>query len=199
MQAQKQALAEQLKLKHRQVEVWFQNRRARYGTVWCIYDWFDFNYPFFMSFNFCSFQFFCFILLLPLITIRVFLPWKLVPFLSFFGWLDHTVVHKLCIKLTFFFSRTKLKQTEVDCEFMRKCYEKLTDENLRLKKELQELCAEKIGPTPLYIQLSKATTLTICSSCGELLKPNEGNKATISNVVRNNCHKLQGTIGLKGI
>lgn len=60
-------------------------------------------------------------------------------------------------------ARTKLKQTEVDCEFLKKCCEKLTDENRRLQKEVQELKALKLAQ-PFYMQLP-AATLTMCPSC----------------------------------
>ncbi|KAL8225286.1 hypothetical protein R6Q57_017843 [Mikania cordata] len=60
-------------------------------------------------------------------------------------------------------ARTKLKQTEVDCEYLKTCCETLTEENKRLQKELQELRALKTSQ-PFYMQ-QPATTLTMCPSC----------------------------------
>ncbi|KAL5200984.1 hypothetical protein ABZP36_035338 [Zizania latifolia] len=58
---------------------------------------------------------------------------------------------------------TKLKQTEVDCEHLKRCCEALTEENRRLQKELAELRALKTVH-PFYMRLP-ATTLSMCPSC----------------------------------
>ncbi|KAL8119450.1 homeobox-leucine zipper protein HAT14-like isoform X2 [Apium graveolens] len=63
---------------------------------------------------------------------------------------------------------TKLKQTEVDCEKLKRCFETLTKENRKLHKELQQLRALKISPPIYYMQMqSPATTLATCPSCLE--------------------------------
>ncbi|GMJ06103.1 hypothetical protein like AT5G47370 [Hibiscus trionum] len=68
-------------------------------------------------------------------------------------------------------ARTKLKQTEVDCEFLKRCCENLTEENRRLQKEIQELRALKLSPTQFYMQMTPPTTLTMCTSCERVAVP----------------------------
>ncbi|CAM6051896.1 unnamed protein product [Sphagnum compactum] len=73
-------------------------------------------------------------------------------------------------------ARTKLKQTEVDCERLKRCCDCLALENRRLQKELLELRAIKVAAPPAaclnmisqvdyYTRPLPAATLTMCPSC----------------------------------
>lgn len=76
-------------------------------------------------------------------------------------------IEKSCGNLGRFFylyRRTKLKQTEVDCEYLKRCCENLTEENRRLQKEVNELRALKLSPQ-FYMNMNPPTTLTMCPQC----------------------------------
>ncbi|XP_030528697.1 homeobox-leucine zipper protein HAT22-like [Rhodamnia argentea] len=66
-------------------------------------------------------------------------------------------------------ARTKLKQTEVECEMLKKCCETLKEENRRLRKELQELKSMKPAAS-VYRQIP-AAALPLCPSCERIGHP----------------------------
>ncbi|CAN4125925.1 unnamed protein product [Withania somnifera] len=76
-------------------------------------------------------------------------------------------------------ARTKLKQTEVDCEYLKRCCENLTEENRRLQKEVSELRALKLSPE-LYMNMSPPTTLTMCPQCQRVAVPSSVTGASAS-------------------
>ncbi|KAJ4791270.1 Homeobox associated leucine zipper protein [Rhynchospora pubera] len=75
-------------------------------------------------------------------------------------------------------ARIKLKQTEANCEFMRRCYEALIEENKRMQKELHELRALKaMQKQPIYYMQSPAATLTMCPSCKQIFTVSFGSNS----------------------
>ncbi|KAK1381881.1 HALZ domain-containing protein [Heracleum sosnowskyi] len=73
--------------------------------------------------------------------------------------------------------RTKLKQTEVDCEFLKRCCQTLMEENRKLQNEVQELRAYKLSPQ-LSTQMIPPTTLSICPSCEHFAVPPSTTKSS---------------------
>ncbi|KAJ6903149.1 hypothetical protein NC651_020603 [Populus alba x Populus x berolinensis] len=64
---------------------------------------------------------------------------------------------------------SKLKQTEMECEYLKRWFGSLTEQNRRLQREVEELRALKVGPptvmSPHSCEPLPASTLTMCPSC----------------------------------
>ncbi|KAG4962571.1 hypothetical protein AAZX31_14G091100 [Glycine max] len=91
-------------------------------------------------------------------------------------------------------ARTKLKQTESDCELLKKCCDTLTEENKKLQKELQELKSIQATPMPLYMQIP-AATLCICPSCERICGGNNNSDGGNNN--NGSSHTTSLLIGSK--
>ncbi len=68
-----------------------------------------------------------------------------------------------------YLNRSKLKQTEMECEYLKRWFGSLTEQNRRLQREVEELRAMKVGPptviSPHSCESIPASTLTMCPRC----------------------------------
>jgi homeobox-leucine zipper protein len=144
-QKQKVALAKQLNLRPRQVEVWFQNRRARLART-VLYRTIEYSFSF---------------LNLEHQAVRR----KKTS--SIYGETENSDGGR-CSRAR----RTKLKQTEVDCEFLKRCCDALTEENRRLQRELRALkFAVTAPPPPFYTQTPPSAPPASTTACATRTGP----------------------------
>jgi homeobox-leucine zipper protein len=92
-------------------------------------------------------------------------------------------------------ARTKLKQTEVDCEYLKRWCERLADENKRLEKELADLRALKAVAPP------SSATLTMCPCCRRVAAnqqqqchPKSSNHVAPGNVLPSHCQLFPAAV-----
>ncbi|XP_010502117.1 PREDICTED: homeobox-leucine zipper protein ATHB-17-like isoform X2 [Camelina sativa] len=64
-------------------------------------------------------------------------------------------------------ARSKLKQTEMECEYLKRWFGSLTEQNHRLHREVEELRAMKVGPPTV----NSASSLTMCPRCERVTTP----------------------------
>ncbi|KAF8662119.1 hypothetical protein HU200_056311 [Digitaria exilis] len=89
-------------------------------------------------------------------------------------------------------ARTKLKQTEVDCEYLKRWCEQLAEENRRLGKEVAELRAlnAAAAASPAPAPAPPLTTLTMCLSCRRVASP----PSNASNIPATHAHGAAGMV-----
>ncbi|XP_047332425.1 homeobox-leucine zipper protein HOX3-like [Impatiens glandulifera] len=62
-------------------------------------------------------------------------------------------------------ARSKLKQTEIECEYLKRWFGSLTEQNKLLRKEVEELRALRVAPPPNSCEPMSAGTLSMCPRC----------------------------------
>uniref|UniRef100_A0A7N0UBE2 Homeobox domain-containing protein n=1 Tax=Kalanchoe fedtschenkoi TaxID=63787 RepID=A0A7N0UBE2_KALFE len=66
-------------------------------------------------------------------------------------------------------ARSKLKQTEIECEYLKRWFGSLTEQNRKLQKEVEELRAMKLGPPTVLsarnCEPTPTSSLTMCPRC----------------------------------
>lgn len=103
-------------------------------------------------------------------TYMHFLPLVLLPAVELSSsWLDHVAIYNDVIAIDIW-HRRKLRQTEMECEYLKRWFVSLTEQNRRLQREVEELRALKVGPpTVITPHMSSkpllASTLTVCPCC----------------------------------
>lgn len=79
-------------------------------------------------------------------------------------------------------NRSKLKQTEMECEYLKRWFGTLTEQNRRLQREVEELRAMKVGPptviSPHSCEPLPASTLTMCPRCERVTTSAVDNRAS---------------------